>query len=119
MRTSLVRRLLDSRDDTFHLDTPDARRDWTYVEDLPLALDALLQQHDGDLLAHLGSGAILTDRQLADRIVRQLDAPIKISEAEAPCAATKAPMISDLATDFQWTPFDVGLARTSATEARL
>ncbi len=98
------------------LETPDARRDWTFVGDLAPALDAVLQAGEADLLVHLGSGLIVTDRELANAIAALFDRPVAVTERSGSAAGVKAPMVSLRNIPFDWTPLDTGLRKILATE---
>jgi nucleoside-diphosphate-sugar epimerase len=119
-KLSLVRQWLDEGRNAaadLALDTPDARRDWTYVCDLAPALEAVLQSAAGDLLVHLGSGMIVTDRALAQAIAALLPRPAALVEHAGTATGVKAPMVSSRQIPFDWTPLDTGLRHTLTTES--
>ena len=97
-------------------ETPDARRDWTFVCDLAAALEAILQNEDGDLLVHLGSGMALSDRELAQTVAALARPPATVIESGGDAAQVKAPMISSHKPYFDWTPLATGLRQTLTLE---
>ena len=118
-KLSLVRQWLDeTRIEAAVLasETPEARRDWTFVGDLAAALETILQSEAGDLLVHLGSGTIISDRDLAQAIAALANPAAMVAERGGNAAQVKAPMISSHKTRFDWTPLATGLRRTLTLE---
>jgi nucleoside-diphosphate-sugar epimerase len=102
-----------------HVATRAARRDWTYVEDLAAALDAILARNPASgTLLHLGSGEVVTDFELAEAILRLVpEAPgLTQDQADAPVKAPMGSVRGDLLSGLAWTPFARGLATLAAGE---
>lgn len=112
---SLVRQWLDKaeRSEPIVVETPDARRDWTFVEDLAEALVAALDLVPRPPLVHLGCGVALSDLEVVQTIAASRPGTqIESRPADAP--ALKAPMVSAYPLPVKWTALAKGIAATRA-----
>lgn len=113
-RVGLVARLLSDAETTGTLivTTPDARREWTHVQDLAPAVAWLLKRAALPNVTHLCAPDVLTDKQLAEKLQRLLAE----TRLELRPAANVSPMRPPLESRFtetlglrHWTPLDAGL----------
>lgn len=117
-RLSLVARMIaEARAERrITLRTPDARRDWTFLPDLAVAVtDLLARPHALPGLLHLTSGQILSDRALAGRIARLIPGSEVIDTPDPGAPPPRPPMVSAAAAVLQtrhWTDTDAALDAT-------
>jgi UDP-glucose 4-epimerase len=113
---SLVRRWLDCLEngEPIIVETPGLRRDWTYAGDLAAAVETALALERGAPLLHLGSGAIVTDLELARTMIAVAGRGEIHYEPKGAPAPAKAPMSSLEPLKINWTDLTDGLAATLA-----
>lgn len=97
-----------------HVETPQARRDWTWLPDIGRALAGLLITFPGETVdvLHCGSTEVLSDLDLAQAIAALMPGT-RLDVAQGPGPATKGPMgscITSALTGFGWTPVREALA---------
>lgn len=111
VEVSLVRQWADSiaRSEPILVRTPGVRRDWTFAGDLAAAIDAALRQVPAAPVVHLGSGAIVTDLDLAQTLVVTAGrGEVEVAVATDTPGA-KAPMATRHQLDVRWTSLADGL----------
>ncbi|MBI1416815.1 MAG: NAD-dependent epimerase/dehydratase family protein [Limimaricola sp.] len=96
------------------VETPQARRDWTWLPDIGRALAGLLITFPGDLVdvLHCGSTEVLSDLDLAQAIAAVVPGT-RVEVAPGPWPAAKGPMgsaITSALNGFHWTPVRAALA---------
>ncbi|WP_157973613.1 NAD(P)-dependent oxidoreductase [Tropicimonas sp. IMCC34043] len=102
------------RDGLIRVDTPQARRDWTWLPDIGRALADLLRTFPGDDtgVLHCGSAEVLSDLELAQAIGALIPGS-RVEVSAVPGPATKGPMgscVNSALTGFRWTPVRASLA---------
>lgn len=107
-------------DGTILVETPDARRDWTYVADIGRACATLFDSPPmfNGKIVHCGSGQIFTDLELANLIAARLGNTDIVVNAK-PSPKLKAPMVSGLKsclTNLPFTPVEKALDRFLVAE---
>jgi nucleoside-diphosphate-sugar epimerase len=124
-QTSPVARMIATAQATGEivLQSPEARRDWTFLPDIGRAVVRLLA-HAGPLpqLVHLTSGKILSDAALAEIIAQALPGT-RVRHAPDPAARPPRPAmvarhVPVALEGFDWTPAEAALARMLPAEVR-
>lgn len=95
------------------VETPHARRDWTWLPDIGRAIAALLHDFPGETIdvLHCGNTEQISDLALAQLICAHFPGA-KVETDPPPYPVSKAPMgrsIRSVLTEFDWTPLDQAL----------
>ncbi len=108
-------------DGVIRVETPNARRDWTWLPDIGRALGDLLNSFPAETtdVLHCGNPEILTDLDLAQAIAALVPGTrLEVNSGSA--SATKGPMGSDVKSAlsaYRWTPVRDALAQLLQKEA--